>query len=92
MNVTCPICAQPLRPDGFGVVALGARGNAWVRVHDGHCQTIAMSGVRTAIHGLVYFGRRMLARKAPAVSVLLEDFADYRRRSLGSEGSATDGR
>ena len=93
MNVNCPICAQPLRPDGFGVVTLGARGTAWVRVHEGNCQDIAMSGVRTAMRGAVYGIRTLLARKAPVVSRLVEDFAAFRRNQAANQGRVlNDGR
>lgn len=77
--MNCPICRRPLRYDGYGVVALGAGGNPWIRVHEGNCQAIAMAGVRTALRGALYGLRQLLARKAPVVSMLIEDFAAYRR-------------
>jgi hypothetical protein len=85
MNTKCPICRRPLPANSIGcsTIAIGSR--PLVRVHDGDCKAAALSGVRVIGKGLLFGARKLLHRKFPLASALIEDYAAYRRKQRGKE-------
>lgn len=79
MNQRCPVCRQGLDPQGRGVMVMSLGGLRLFAVHNSDCSDIVFKGSRAAGYFAFQQGRKILKRKLPMVSRLVEDYARLRR-------------
>ncbi len=86
MNRRCPVCFHNVRADGTDSRVIGVAGRKLFRVHRQSCSDVVSFGTDQAAKRALSGLRGFLAREAPTVGVLLDNYAAKQRGDYHGQG------